>query len=88
MAKMRKGLWRNVLRFLVKFSRVDLNEELLKENEYLKAEIAAHILLFLGCICQFQKPRQFSQQIKRNIQQTIIQTKILHRGTNRNLRRV
>ena len=36
---MRQGLWSNVLRFLVKVSRVDLNEELLKENEYLKAEI-------------------------------------------------
>ena len=39
MEKMRQGLWRNVLRFLVKVSHIDLNEELLKENEYLKAEI-------------------------------------------------
>lgn len=39
MAKMRQGLWRNVLRFLVKVSHIDLNEELLRENEYLKAEI-------------------------------------------------
>ena len=39
MAKMRQGLWRNVLRFLVKVSHIDLNEELLKENEYLKAEM-------------------------------------------------
>ena len=36
---MRQGLWRNVLRFLVKVSHIDINEELLKENEYLKAEI-------------------------------------------------
>ena len=36
---MRQGLWRNVLRFLVKVSHIDLNEELLRENEYLKAEI-------------------------------------------------
>ena len=39
MEKMRQGLWRNVLRFLVKVSHIDLNEELLNENEYLKAEI-------------------------------------------------
>ena len=39
MAKTRQGLWRNILRFLVKVSHIDLNEELLKENEYLKAEI-------------------------------------------------
>jgi len=39
MAKMRQGLWRNLLRSLVKVSHIDLNEELLKENEYLKAEI-------------------------------------------------
>ena len=39
MEKMRQGLWRNVLRFLVKVSHIDLNEELLRENEYLKAEI-------------------------------------------------
>ena len=36
---MRQGLWRNVLRFLVKVSHIDINEELLRENEYLKAEI-------------------------------------------------
>ncbi|MBQ7651887.1 MAG: hypothetical protein IJS15_13060 [Victivallales bacterium] len=39
MAKESQGLWRNVLRFLVKVSHIDLNEELLRENEYLKAEI-------------------------------------------------
>ena len=36
---MKTGTWRNALPFLAKVSKPDINEELRKENEYLKAEI-------------------------------------------------
>ena len=37
-------------------------------------------------VCQLQKPGQFAQEVKRNIQQTVIQSEILHGGADRNLR--
>lgn len=37
--RMNTGTWKNVLLFLAKVSKPDINEELRKENEYLKAEI-------------------------------------------------
>ena len=37
--RMNTGTWKNVLLFLSKVSGLDINEELRKENEYLKAEI-------------------------------------------------
>lgn len=36
---MKTSVWKNLLLFLSKISKLDINEELRKENEYLKAEI-------------------------------------------------
>jgi len=58
--RMKTGTWRNVFLFLAKVSKLDINEELQKENEYLKAEID----IYRKQLEQLEKRPQFTNRMR------------------------